>query len=140
MTATNSFTVLDLCNELVRYKPDLFIVYDGHNEFYGALGVASNEGVASSRWMTMLYLRLIHFRTFHFVKEIVSGLSGIFGESSVDYSNRATMMEQVAKGKSVPYMSDTYTKCFDTFHENLAELAELCKNEQELNYLFFQHQ
>lgn len=130
MTATNSFTVLDLCNELVRYEPDLFIVYDGHNEFYGALGVASNEGVASSRWITTLYLRLIHFRAFHFVKEIVSGLSAIFGESSVDYSNRATMMEQVARGKSVPYMSDIYIKCFDTFHENLAELAELCKNEQ----------
>ena len=43
MTATNSFTTLDFARELVDCQPDLYIVYDGHNEFYGALGVASRE-------------------------------------------------------------------------------------------------
>src|SRR6202142_1093292 len=43
MTATNSFTVLDIARELGGVSPDCIIVYDGHNEFYGALGVASRE-------------------------------------------------------------------------------------------------
>ena len=49
MTATNSFTALDLATELPAYDPDLIVVYDGHNEFYGALGVASRESVGQSR-------------------------------------------------------------------------------------------
>jgi tetratricopeptide (TPR) repeat protein len=130
MTATNSYTVVDLCQELIEYDPDLFIVYDGHNEFYGALGVASNESGISSKWMTRLYLSIIHLKTFQLVKNIISEIYSLFDDTPIDYSNRKTMMEQVARGKNIPYRSELYNQCFNIFQENLQELVDLCKSNQ----------
>jgi hypothetical protein len=33
--ALNSLNVLDVFTSLIKYKPDLVIVYSGHNEFFG---------------------------------------------------------------------------------------------------------
>ncbi len=128
MTATNSYTVLDLSKELIQYDPDLFIVYDGHNEFYGALGVASNDRVAPARWMTILYLQMVHLRTFQLTKNIISELFTLFGRPPIDYSNRTTIMEQVSRGKNVRMGSDTYNHGLTIFQQNLKDLSELCQS------------
>jgi len=127
MTATNSFTVLDLSGELMKYEPDLLIVYDGHNEFYGALGVASNEYGSPERWITLLRLRAVHLRTVQLVSNIVSGVLKMLGKEPVEYSNRATTMERVARGRSIPYGSDVYVKCLDVFRQNLKDLVSQCQ-------------
>lgn len=127
MTATNSYTVLDLSQDLIKLEPDLFIVYDGHNEFYGALGVASKARIAPTRWLTLLYLRMVHLRTFQLVENVTSKLLRLFGKAPIDYSRRTTLMEQVAEGENVPYGSDTYVQALMVFRQNLEELAELCQ-------------
>jgi tetratricopeptide (TPR) repeat protein len=127
MTATNSYTVLDLSKDLMKHEPDLFIVYDGHNEFYGALGVASNDRVSSARWMTLLYLRMVHLRTFQLVGDVVLELMSVFGKAPIDYSSRSTMMEQVARGENVPYGSDRYVQALGIFKQNLEDLRDLCR-------------
>ena len=43
LTAVNSYTVLGFARELIRYKPDAVLIYTGHNEFYGTLGVGSSN-------------------------------------------------------------------------------------------------
>jgi tetratricopeptide (TPR) repeat protein len=125
MTATNSYTVLDLSQDLIKLEPDLFIVYDGHNEFYGALGVASKARIAPTRWLTLLYLRMVHLRTFQLVGNVTSKLLGLFGKTPIDYSRRTTLMEQVAEGENVPYGSDTYLQALAVFRQNLEALADL---------------
>ena len=127
MTATNSFTVLDLSEDLMKYEPDLLIVYDGHNEFYGALGVASNEYGAPARWMTLLRLRMVHLRTFQLVDNIISGILSIVGKTPIDYSSRVTMMERVARGKNVLYGSDAYVHALAEFRQNLTDLVKRCQ-------------
>ena len=37
LSAIGSYVILDFLRELAEYSPDLFIVYTGHNEFYGDL-------------------------------------------------------------------------------------------------------
>ena len=130
MTATNSYTVLDLSEDVMDCEPDLLIVYDGHNEFYGALGVASNEYGTPTRWMTLLRLRALHLRTFQLLESGVSKLLSILGKTPVDYSRRVTMMEHVARGRNVPYGSDAYLKGFDAFQQNLQELADRCQDKR----------
>jgi tetratricopeptide (TPR) repeat protein len=63
MTAINSYAVLDYVKELRRYQPDMFILYLGHNEYYGALGPASRASFGLSpgavrllRWVMDLRL------------------------------------------------------------------------------------
>ena len=48
LTAVNSYTVLGFAKELIRYKPDAVLIYTGHNEFYGTLGVGSSSRIGSS--------------------------------------------------------------------------------------------
>ncbi len=128
ITATNSYTVLDISKDLMDYEPDLLIVYDGHNEFYGMLGAASNYRVASVRWITMLYLRLVHFRTFQLVRNTVNDLFALLGKLQIDYEKHATLMEQVAKGKNIPYEAELFESGLAVFRENLKELSDLCRS------------
>ena len=127
ITATNSYTVLDISKDLMDYEPDLFIVYDGHNEFYGVLGAASNDRVAPARWMTLLYLRMVHLRTFQLASSIVADIWSLAGKTPINYSSRTTMMEQVARGKTIPYGNDIYNNGFDVFQTNLKELSDRCQ-------------
>ncbi len=127
MTATNSITVLDFARDLMKFQPDLIIDYGGHNEFYGALGAASNRTVGSSRFITALYLKLVHFRTFQLVQDAVHTFSGIFpGKSNASHG---TMMERLARGQYVPRGSGLYNVTYDEFRENLLALKDLCRSE-----------
>ena len=126
MTATNSFTVLDMAQDLMEFEPDLLVVYDGHNEFYGALGVASHESFNTPRWLTLLGLRALRFRTVLLVRDLVGAVLGLFTDSG---SPRplGTMMEKLAHGQYIPYGSETYRRGVEVFRANVRELAELCQ-------------
>jgi tetratricopeptide (TPR) repeat protein len=128
MTATNSFTVLDMAREVVCLDPDLIIVYDGHNEFYGALGVASNVSLGSSRFLAQSYLQLINFRTFVWLRD---RLVGLFGASQrAELTRRGTMMERLARGQAIPRESELYQAGLQTFRDNLQDLRDLCRENR----------
>ncbi len=124
MTATNSFTVNDIAAEVMELEPDIIIVYDGHNEFYGALGITSKESSFGGMWLTKVYLRCIHLKTFQLVKDLLGRVAGVF--SPAPEKTRGTMMERLARDRDVGYRSDTYNRCLEYFRDNLHELAELC--------------
>jgi tetratricopeptide (TPR) repeat protein len=125
LTATNSFTVLDMAQDLVRYEPDLFIVYDGHNEFYGALGIASNESLGSTRWITKAFLTLIHYRTFALLKDLYAKVRGMLVGSSSSRDS-GTLMEHMSRGQYVPFRSTKYNDGLRIFKANLEDLRKLC--------------
>lgn len=130
MTATNSYTTLDITEELTAYEPDLLIVYDGHNEFYGALGIASTETIGGIRWLTMTYLKLIHLKTFLLIRDGINLFVGIF-RNSEERTPTGTMMERLAKGKYIPYGSSAYRQCLENFTANLLALKKIC-NENKI--------
>lgn len=125
LTATNSFTVLDIARDLADAGPDLLIVYDGHNEFYGALGVASRESRSGARWLTDLSLRLLRFRTYRLVRDIYLMIGGVFSRTHPG-DERGTMMERLARGENIPMGSRLYNEALGTFRENLQDIAGLC--------------
>jgi tetratricopeptide (TPR) repeat protein len=125
LTATNSFTVLDISRDLVDAGPDLIIVYDGHNEFYGAFGVASRESPSGARWLTDLSLRLLRFRTFRLFRDLYQKIGDGFS-SSPPGDERGTMMERLARGENIPLRSRLYNEGLGTFRENLRAIADLC--------------
>jgi tetratricopeptide (TPR) repeat protein len=128
MTATNSFTALDLAAELPEYEPDLILVYDGHNEFYGALGVASRESVGQARWLTRLYLRAIHSRVFLALRDLYTRLRGTSSREAD--APGGTMMERLARGQDIEYESSTYLRALGIFRENTMEMAELSQRHR----------
>ena len=126
MTATNSYTALDMAQDIVAYQPDLFLDYDGHNEFYGALGVSSNETLGSSRWFTLLYLRLIHVRTFLLLRDGIEWITHLFSSQPQSLSRNATLMEEMARGQTIRYRDSDYEKTLQIFRSNLQDLKDLC--------------
>ena len=125
LTATNSFTTLDFAQDLMGFEPDLLIVYDGHNEFYGALGVASNESVGKARWLTRLYLSLVHSRVFLLLRDSYNNLLSL--PPSSDMPQGGTMMERLARGQYIPYRSPLYESARSIFLENVSDLIDLCR-------------
>jgi tetratricopeptide (TPR) repeat protein len=133
MTATNSYTTLDIAREIMAYEPDMVVVYDGHNEFYGALGVASHESMGGAPWLSRLSLRLVHVRLFQAARAAYALIVRWFG--SDDPGTRGTMMEKLARGRNVPIDSDLYQAGLDVFRTNLQEIRALC-SEHNVPVLF----
>ncbi|WP_290665022.1 GDSL-type esterase/lipase family protein, partial [Ignavibacterium sp.] len=49
ISAINSYTLRDFVPAVLEQKPDLILIYAGHNEYYGALGVGSTVSLGTSR-------------------------------------------------------------------------------------------
>ena len=127
MTATNSFTTLDVARDLMEASPDLLVVYDGHNEFYGALGVSSRESLGQSRALTNLYLRLLSFRTFVLVRAAIAKTVSLFRHTP-EQASRSTLMESLARGNEVPYGSPVYWRAWQSFRDNMRDLVDICRS------------
>lgn len=70
----NSYQVLDIVKKLPQYDPDLLIIYMGHNEIYGPLGVGSKVALGTSRDVINLVLRLREFKIFQLANNLYSSL------------------------------------------------------------------
>jgi len=126
-TAINSYSLLDFMDEILAQRPDALLIYTGHNEFYGALGVGSVESVGYYRWITKFYLALQRFKTVVLVRSIVHAIIGFVKPSpGLDAKSdpAATAMERVVKDKVIPLSSPLYHSGKTQFYENLKEILE----------------
>jgi tetratricopeptide (TPR) repeat protein len=127
MAAINSYTLLDLLDEVIEQSPDAIIIYTGHNEYYGAMGVGSEESTGISRWLTILYLDLRSYRTFLLVRNFIGwakeSISKIFyGSSEVDPSQ--TLMERIVAEQTIPSGSGLYKAGIEQFKKNMDAILE----------------
>ena len=123
MAAVNSYTVLDLMPEVLALQPDGVIIYMGHNEFYGALGVGSTQNVGNNRTLIKWYLQLRRYRTFQLLAKIIAALS--FTDS--DSRQAKSMMSAMAGENLIPYDSEAFRTACENFEANLREIAEQAK-------------
>lgn len=124
MAAVNSYTMFDLLPGIIQKKPDLILIYLGHNEYYGALGAGSSQTFGSSRFLTKLVLWLNEFRTVQLIKNIISAITGNINNNQF---NDGTLMAQVASEKLIELNSEVYKNGLDQFEENLKDIFDLCK-------------
>lgn len=126
MPAVPSYAVRDIALGLGDYGPDLLLLYTGHNEFYGALGVGSSESIGTSRALVRLVLWLNHYRTFQLVADGVRGLQGLLGWlfGASDASPRSNLMEGLAGNRSIPHGSQLFHKASDVFEANLQDVID----------------
>lgn len=130
MTAINTYTQLDFMDEILQQKPDAILIYSGHNEFYGALGVGSMESFGKSRWMVMTILTLQKLKIYLLMRDVVSTVKGWFSASvPADIkSGTATLMERIVKDKYIPMNSDDYQAGEYQFRKNIEEIIGMAKD------------
>ncbi len=123
MTAINSYTLLDFADELLQQKPDVVLIYAGHNEYYGALGVGSMESGSIPGWIKKLHLKLAHLKTYQLLQNTISGIYKIIFPVSEDEA-KETLMQQMVGKNIIPYNSELYKEGLKQFHENMSGLLQ----------------
>jgi lysophospholipase L1-like esterase len=118
MAAVNSYTLLDITDEIIEQQPDAVLIYAGHNEYLGILGVGSNYTAANSSGTTLLFLKLKEYRTFQLVQQLYKWFKSEEQLQNQGESSR-TFMSKVAKHKNIPYGSELYQAGLNQFETNL---------------------
>ena len=122
LSAVSSFTVLDFIPEVLEKKPDLIILYMGHNEFYGAYGSASTISIGAKGALIRLYMQM---QKLHMVQMMRALLSSFTAQQISDPEN-GTLMEQVIADKKIIYGSAKYRQTTENFRSNLTHILDQC--------------
>jgi lysophospholipase L1-like esterase len=128
MTAINSYTLLDLLPGVLDQKPDLILIYTGHNEYYGALGVGSVQSFGSSRTLIRVMMYLNNFRITQLVRSSIHWVSSLLSTGNNGHSG--TLMSIMAKDKYILLDSKVFNEGLQQFKDNLTDMLRLIKDKE----------
>ncbi len=118
MSAASSYMLLDFTDEIIAQKPDAVLIYTGHNEYVGILGVGSAYSVSGSRETTLAFLKLRQLRLFQLVKGAYFSMSAGGSANSGDRN----VMADIARDKEIAYGSPVFEAGVNQFHDNLEDI------------------
>lgn len=136
MSAVNSYTLLDFVDEIIDQAPDLVVIYAGHNEYLGVMGVGSAYAAKGGRTATLSYLTLKNLRLYRLIETFVYSLmknakSQNSAESDDTNASSAqdqrTLMSKVAKEKNIPLNGPLYRQGISQFSGNISDILERYK-------------
>ncbi|MEM9056467.1 MAG: SGNH/GDSL hydrolase family protein, partial [Pseudomonadota bacterium] len=116
MSAVNSYTLLDFADEIVAIEPDAVIVYAGHNEFLGILGVGSTFTSSRSPALTRTLMQLRRLRLYQLLERTLSD-GGEGGEP-----RSGTLMARIAGERAIALDSALFDTGVQQFRSNLDAL------------------
>lgn len=127
LTAVNSYTILDIIPDVLNEQPDLILIYAGHNEYYGALGVGSLEYLGRNRFFIKTAVKLNSLRTFQLLRKAISATVKLFSANDTEPSG--TLMSRMAEKKQIEYESDLFNEGIKQFEDNMQEIIGLIKEK-----------
>ena len=128
LTAVNSYTVLDFGKQLAQYKPDAVLIYTGHNEYYGALGIGSTSYISSNRFLVKTLLTLRELKLSQLLNNTIQKVTGVFSGKKID--DRETLMKRMAARQEIVYGSNDYQAGINQFDKNMTQLCSLFNEEK----------
>ena len=124
MTAINSYSLLDMLPGILEQKPDILLIYAGHNEYYGALGAGSLETLGNSRGLVNFMLSINHYKTIQLIRDGIQAVVKLFSSNE---KRTGTLMSRMAKEQSIKINSNTYKAGINQFEGNLRDMLKLTK-------------
>jgi tetratricopeptide (TPR) repeat protein len=116
--AVASYPVLGIMTEALDFNPDLVIIHTGHNEFFGAYGVASSSRAGSKPWMLAATRRLHSFA-------IVQGLENLLRPKPPDTQH--TLMESMIGQNHIAPDDWRRAAAANNLYHNIAAMIERCQ-------------
>ena len=123
ITAISSFAVARVVEDAMELKPDIVVVYTGHNEIYGVYGAASLNQGGASIWVKKLYYNIMQWGITALVNRVIQ----LFNSSSRDSPPTSLLKVMAAAGSVVP--EDTRRK--DAERNLRANLRDIIEVSQE---------
>lgn len=124
ISAVNSFTVLDLAPQMKVVNPDLILIYMGHNEFYGAFGVASSEYTSLNRSFIKFTLALRQVRLYQILSNLYQALL------PDKEGERGGLMQEMIAQHLIDRESEEFKGTLVNFEENLKEIFEIFEKDK----------
>ena len=130
ITAVNSYTLLDKIDDILKEDPDVILIYAGHNEFYGALGIGSKEGLGKVRWLKLLHLNLLELKLYQLIRNIIyNSQEALATGSGTSESATATLMERIVSNKSIEFGTEIYFSAHEQYEKNLKTILKKVKKK-----------
>jgi len=125
VTAISSFSIVDIAREVVRYEPDLIIVYAGHNEFYGAYGAASmiSLGTTPRAIKTLMWLR--KRRLYMAMADLAKAIAG--GRRAPEAHAATNLIDVMARDKAIRHGGALYERTKSSFRTNLRAIVDMAR-------------
>jgi len=124
ITAVNTYSLLDLADEITEIEPDAVLIYTGQNEYYGALGVGSTQQFSSMQGLVYLYMVFDDLRLFSLIKDLQTGIARKKSKEAL-LSPDKTLMERMVREQSIPYGSKIYFAGIRQFERNISKLIKI---------------
>ncbi|SDF75821.1 Tetratricopeptide repeat-containing protein [Dyadobacter soli] len=123
LTAVNSYTVLGFARELVDYQPDAVLIYAGHNEYYGAMGVGSTEKFGGNPALVNAVLRVRSLKIMQLAANLYQKVTVL--DASGKSENDGTRMQRMVAEQQIPFQSDLYKRGVEQFRANMDEILDI---------------
>lgn len=120
MAAVNSYALVDFADEILAQQPDAVMIYVGHNEFLGILGVGSTMRLASTPRLTRAFLAVRDWRLFQLMSRAYARMRPAAAAPQLPAGE--SLMARVAGHRSIPLRSETYRRGVVQFESNLGRL------------------
>jgi tetratricopeptide (TPR) repeat protein len=121
MAAVNSYALLDFADQIIAQRPDAIVIYAGHNEYLGILGVGSSFRFGNGGGATRLFLALRELRLFQALDRLYRHLRPAPVPASAPASGDS-LMARVAGERSIALGSPLYEAGLQQFRRNLGTL------------------
>jgi lysophospholipase L1-like esterase len=120
MAAVNTYALLEFADEIIAQQPDAIVIYVGHNEYLGILGVGSSFRRAASPWATRLALALRDVRLYQWVGNLIRRAAPAAPPVTVGAPD--SLMARVAAEREIAFGSSLYEAGVNQFEHNLRQL------------------
>ncbi|GAA0857434.1 hypothetical protein [Aliiglaciecola litoralis] len=125
MSSVNSYALLDFVDEIIEIKPDIVLIYAGHNEYLGIMGVGSAYASRGGRAANLLYLKVKDLKLYRLVESIYYAVFASQPEGNSDNRlNERTLMAQIAKDKDIPFQSELFYAGIEQFNDNMGLILD----------------
>ena len=118
IAAVNSYALWDQVGEILDQHPDAVMIYVGHNEYYGALGVGSTVRAVGSPALIRTYLRLQRLKIFLLARDLAVALTRALGRRAAS-DTAADLMESMVGDRDIPLDGPLYRRGVAQFTDNL---------------------
>ncbi|MDP4173933.1 MAG: hypothetical protein Q8933_08195 [Bacteroidota bacterium] len=130
MTAINTYALRDMFPGVLDQKPDLILIYTGHNEYYGALGIGSMEYLGSNPKLVNFVLKLNRFKTVELLRNVIGSLINTFTSKKQSGESNGTLMSRIVKDQYIAYQSKQYKAGINQFESNMKDILQMAKEKK----------
>ena len=129
ISAINSITLKDYHDQVLKYEPDAILIYAGHNEYYGAFGVGSNETMSKNPGIMSMHFKLMNLRIYQLMRSAIGGLSKQIERGPGNSEERGTLMKRIVQDEDIVYQGEKYEHGIKQYETNLSYILE--KSEKQ---------